>query len=163
MTSFAGYWIGFAQIDDEINETSKFRPHQNSTINLLICSVDMPDMSCFANGAIKQQHFAILQSFGMTEGIIFPFTRLPSTTQSFLLSYFISLLIQKLLKPPLLFDLPTSLNFSNSKFGWAAKSSLSDLFEVKHDLTAKNSSSKIIQVNLWLTGETSIILEYRHS
>ena len=40
----------------------------------------MPDMRCFSTGGKKNQHDAILESFGTTQEIIISLTCLPPTT-----------------------------------------------------------------------------------
>ena len=82
------YSIGIAHIDDEIKEKLNFRICPNSTISLLVSRSEMPDMRCFSIGRMKNQHDAILESFGTTEEIIISMTRLPSTTYSLLSSSF---------------------------------------------------------------------------
>ena len=86
------YSGGIAQIDDEIKQKLNFRICPNSTISLLVSRSDMSNIRCFPIGGMKEQHDAILKSFGTTEEIIFPLTRLPSTTCSLLSS---SLLLLK--------------------------------------------------------------------
>ena len=93
MMHFAGYLIGIAQIDDEIEEKLNFRICPNSTISLLASRYDMLNMCCCPIGGMKKQHDAVLESFGTTEEIIYSLTRLPSTTCSLLSS---SLLLLKL-------------------------------------------------------------------
>ena len=44
----------------------------------------MSNMRCFPIGGMEEQHDANLKSFGTTEEIIFPLTRLPSRTCSLL-------------------------------------------------------------------------------
>ena len=66
MMKFGGYSIAKAKIDDETEEKLKFRICPNSTISLLVSRSDMPDMRCFSSGGMKNQHDAILQSFGTT-------------------------------------------------------------------------------------------------
>ena len=80
------YSGGIAQIDDQIKEKLNFRICPNSTISLLVSRSDRPNMRCFSIGGIKNQHDAILESFGTAEEIIYSITRLPSTTNSLLLS-----------------------------------------------------------------------------
>ena len=68
---------------NEIKEKLNFRICPNSTISLLVSRSDMPDMRCFSiSGIMKNQHDAILESFGTTEEIIVSPTHLPSTTYS---------------------------------------------------------------------------------
>ena len=86
MKKFGGYSIRIAQIDDEIEEKLNFRICPKSTISLLASRYDMTNMCCFSIGGMKKQPDAILESFGRTEGIIYLFTRLPSTTCSLLSS-----------------------------------------------------------------------------
>ena len=101
---FGDYSGGIAQIDDEIEEKLKLRICPNSTISLLASRYDVPIMRCFPIGSMKNQHDAILESFGTTEEIIYSLTRLPSTTCSLLSS---SPLLLKNLKISLL--LPFSI------------------------------------------------------
>ena len=82
MTKFGGYSIGIAQIDDEIREKLNFRICPISAISLWVSRFDMPNMRCFSIGGMKNQHDAILDSFGTTEEIVISLTRLPSTTYS---------------------------------------------------------------------------------
>ena len=84
---FEDYSIGIAQIDDEIKKKINFGICPNSTICLLVSRSDTPDMRCFSIGGMKNQHDAILKSFGTTEAILISITRLPSTTYSFLASF----------------------------------------------------------------------------
>ena len=70
ITKFGGYSIGIAQIDDEIEEKFNFRICPNSTISLLASRYDMSNMRCFPIGGMKEQHDAILESFGTIEEII---------------------------------------------------------------------------------------------
>ena len=77
------YSIRIAQIDDEIKEKLNFPICPNSTISLLVSRSDMPDMRRFSNDGMKNQHDAILKSFGTTEEIIISLTPLPSKTYSF--------------------------------------------------------------------------------
>ena len=82
MTKSGGYSIRMAQIDDEIKEKMNFRICPNSAISLLVSRPDMPNMRCFFIDDMKNQHDAILESFGTTEEIIILLIRLPSTTYS---------------------------------------------------------------------------------
>ena len=125
MTKFGGYSIGIAQIDDEIEEKLNFRICPNSTISLLASRYDMSNMRCFPIGGMKKQHDAILDSFGRTEGIIYSFTCLPSTTCSLLSS---SLLLLKTLKFPLLLLLSIFEIILSQNFDLAAKSLSSKFF-----------------------------------
>ena len=84
MTKFAGYSIRIAQIDDEIKQKLNFRICPISTISPLVSTSDMPNMRCFSIGGMKNQHDAILESFGKTDEIIYSLTSLPSTTYSLL-------------------------------------------------------------------------------
>ena len=84
MMKFGGYWIGIAQIADEIKEKLNFRICPKSAISLLVSRTDMSDMRCFPIGGMKKQHDAILESFGWTEEITYSLTRLPPTTYSLL-------------------------------------------------------------------------------
>ena len=93
MTKFGGYSIVIAQIDDENKEKVNFRICSNPTIKLLVSRSDMLDLRCFSIGGMKNQHDAILESFGTTDEIIISVTRLPSTTYSLLSS---SLLLLKI-------------------------------------------------------------------
>ena len=86
MMKFGRYWIGFPQIDDEIEEKLSFRIYPNATISLLFSRCDMPNLRCFSIDGMKSQHDAFLVSFGTTEEIITSLTRLPSTTYSLLSS-----------------------------------------------------------------------------
>ena len=70
MMKVGGYLIGIPQSDDEIRQKLYFRICPNSTISLLVSRSDMPDMRCFSIGGLKNQHDAILESFGTTEEII---------------------------------------------------------------------------------------------
>ena len=67
MMKFGGYSIGIAQIDDEIKEKLNFRICPISTISLLVSRYDMSNMCCFPIGGMKEQHDAVLESFGTTE------------------------------------------------------------------------------------------------
>ena len=88
---FGCYWIGTAQLHDGIKEKIKFRFWPNSTVSLLVGRSDMPGMRFFSTGGMKNEHDAILESFGTTEKIKISFSRLPSYRQQltlfFLLSY----------------------------------------------------------------------------
>ena len=86
MIKFGGYSIGIAQIDEEIKEKLTFRICPNSTINLLVSRFDMTDMRCFCIGGMKNQHHAILESFGTTDETIISPNLLPLTTYSLLSS-----------------------------------------------------------------------------
>ena len=90
MRKFGGYSIGIAQIDDEIKEKLIFRICPNSAISFLVSRSYILDMRCFSIGGMKNQHDATFESFGLTEEIMFSFTRLPSSTYS-LLSLFLLL------------------------------------------------------------------------
>ena len=93
MTKIRDYSIVIAQIDDKNKEKLNFRICPSSTISLLVSSSDMPEMRCFSIGGMRNQHDAILESFGTTEELIISCTRLPSTTYTLLSS---SLLLLKL-------------------------------------------------------------------
>ena len=82
MMTFGGYSIGIAQTDDEIKENLTFRICSNYTIILLVSKPDIPNMRCFSTAGMKNQHDAILESFGTTEETIILRTRSPSTTYS---------------------------------------------------------------------------------
>ena len=84
MKKFGGYSIGIAQIDDETKGKINFRICPNCTISLLVSMSDMLDMRCFSIGGMKNQHDAILESFGTTDEIIISPTRSLSTTYSLL-------------------------------------------------------------------------------
>ena len=77
---FGVYSIEIAKIYDEIKEKVNFRIHQNFTISLLVSRSDVSDMRCFSIGGVKNQHDAILESFGTTEEIIISLAPLPATT-----------------------------------------------------------------------------------
>ena len=140
MKKFGGYSIGIAQNDDETEEKINFHFFPNSTISLMVSRSDMPDMRCFSNGGMKNQHDAVLQSFGTTEGIVISLTRLPSTIYCLLTS---TLPLLKLV------SFPFSLLFSIIEFflsqiltqpqNWLYRNSSKSNF----DLAAKRSSSKI--------------------
>ena len=121
MTKFGDYSIGIAQIDDE---KVNFRICPISTISLLVSRSDKSDMRWFSIGGKKNQHDAILQSFGRTEEIIISLTRLPSTTYSLLPSS----PTLKILHFPLLLALLNLGIYSKSNFDLAAKSPRSELF-----------------------------------
>ena len=93
MKKFAGYSIGLAQIGDETREKLHFRICAISTISLLVSRSDMPDMRCFSIGGMKNQHDAILESFGTTDETIISLTRSLLTTYSLVSS---SLLLLKI-------------------------------------------------------------------
>ena len=78
---FWDYSIGIAQSDDEIKERI-FRNCPNCTISILVSRSDKSDMRCFSIGDMKNQHIAILESFGTSEEIIISLTCLPSTINS---------------------------------------------------------------------------------
>ena len=80
MTKTGGYSTGTAQIDDEIKEKLNFRNCRKSAVSLLVSRSNMPHMRCFSVDGIKNQHDAILESFGTTEEINYSPTRLTSTT-----------------------------------------------------------------------------------
>ena len=80
------YSIGIAQIYDEIEQNINFWNCPNPTISLLFSKSDMPKIGCFSIGSMKNQHDAIIDSFGTTEETIISLTRLPSTTYSLLSS-----------------------------------------------------------------------------
>ena len=80
------YSGGIALIADENKEKISFRICPLSTISLLASRYDKSNMRCFPIGGMKQQHDAILESFGTTEEIILSLTRLPSTTHALLSS-----------------------------------------------------------------------------
>ena len=113
MTKFGGYSIGFAQIDDEVEENLTLPFCLQSTISLLASRSDVPDVRCFSIGSMKNQYDAFLESFGTPKKIINSLS-LPSITFSPLQSYLFSLLI-------LLSELSSSFRSSH----------LAEIFEVK--------------------------------
>ena len=120
-----GYSIEIAQIDDEIEEKLNFRICPNSTISLLDSRYDMSIMRCFPIGGMKKQHYAILESFGTTEGNIF-ITHSP-TVNNLLSSFLLSLTLKTLKFPlPLLFSIFEIILSQN--FDLAAKSLSSKFF-----------------------------------
>ena len=64
MMNVGRYSIGIAQFDDEIKQELNLRNCPNSTTSLLVSRSDMPNMRCFSIGGVKNQHDAILESFG---------------------------------------------------------------------------------------------------
>ena len=119
MTKLGGYSIGIAQIDDELEEKLKFGFCPKFTISQLVSWSDMPDMRCFSIGGMKNQHDAILKSFGLTEKIIISLSRLSSATYSLLLNS---------CKSPLIFALLNLQNYPKSKSDIATKSTSSKQF-----------------------------------
>ena len=123
MTKFGGYSIGIAQIHEEIKEKRNSQICPNSTIRLLVSRSDRPNMRSFSIGGIKNQHDAILESFGTIEEIIISFLAYRQQ-----LPLFFPLLSPTHLNSPRLFAPLNLRNYSKSNFDSAAKSPLLKLF-----------------------------------
>ena len=77
MTKVGGYSNGVAQILGQIKEKLKIRFCLQSSKSVLATTSDMPETHCFSFGGMKSECVTILESFGMTEEIIFSLSRLP--------------------------------------------------------------------------------------
>ena len=141
MKKFGGYSIGIAQIDDEEEEKLSFRICPNSPVSLLVTRSDMPDMRCFSLGGLKNQHDAVLESFGTTEKLIFSLTRLPSTTYCLLSS---SPQLLKKWNFPLFLLFSSFENILSQTLTWRRNSFYRNYSKSRFDLAAKRSSTKIL-------------------
>ena len=112
-----------------------------STINLMASRPDMPHMHRFSIGSMKNQHDAILQSFGTTVEIIISLTRLPSNNQSPVFSY--------------LFFLP---QFNSELSSFLCSCQLAFSFQFKFcDSVADSSNPKLFEAKFWRSCKPLII------